>query len=168
MSLQTPSLQTLIRPMVRKTLFLGVSPVPSELVALFEAAAQHSDPLKRFRFYAVLAKFRRQGASLLQSNDADLRAVKKMALQVERETLRILKRMRFTRYSVETADFLEAWCEPKYLILDRIGEFFRKQMPNIRWVVRTPEGAVTWDLKEVSVILGTLTNDAPETQSLAS
>jgi hypothetical protein len=131
-----------MQPTTQKALYMGSTPVPRELRALFETAAKHSDPVKRFRLYAVLAKFRRHGPFYLASNDGDLKAVKKMAIDVRRETRRTLRSMRFTRYSVETADFLEAWCEPKHAILEDVGEFFVRQMPNIRWVVRTPDGAV--------------------------
>jgi len=154
---------------MQRTLFMGLSPIPHELKPLFESASKHSDPMKRFRLYAVLAKFRRHGSFILHSNDPDVRAVRKMALQVDREIARVLRSLRFTRYSVETAEFLEAWCEPRHAVLEDLGRFFQIQMPKVRWVLRTPDGAATWDLKELSIIQGTLTKDAPmATNSLAS
>jgi probable DNA metabolism protein len=107
-------------------------------------AARHGrgEPLRATHF--------RQSWSPKKQRFSTLRYSGFVTARVEGHLERLHAFVRFHKKQTDDGELYVAWFEPDYFILKRATPFFTKRFANMRWIIATPVGTATWDMKALT------------------
>ena len=134
--------------------------LPPLLVELARSALLHRDT-RRFGLLYLLA-WRAQHGELYVAElatDQQVRRVRGMARQVEREVERMCALVRF-REEGEGRCYV-AWFEPQHHVLRAAAPFFVERFKAMRWTILTPYASALWDTRELTFGPGATRDAAP-------
>jgi DNA polymerase len=136
--------------------------VPAAYMPLTEAVVCHNDPERFALLYGLLWRITHGERELLSiASDPLMHRIGRMEKSVRRDMHKMTAFLRFRQVADDDGERYIAWFEPEHHILRRTAEFFVGRFAAMRWSILTPQGALHWDGKELTVSAGVSKNDAP-------
>jgi len=131
---------------LRQALGLRRHVVPKAFMALARVVACHRDPTRWTLLYRLLWRVtHREPRLLLNEVDDDVRRVRAMQKQVERESQRLKESVRFRQVERAGEVWFVAWHRASHRVARMAAPFFVERFAAMRWMICTPEELVRWD-----------------------
>ncbi|HEY8950696.1 MAG TPA: UdgX family uracil-DNA binding protein [Rhizomicrobium sp.] len=127
--------------------------VPRDFVELMHDAICHRAEDRFALLYDVLWRLKHGEPDLLnRASDPVIARLSLYVKAVRRDIHKMHAFVRFHKKETEDGELYIAWFEPEHFILKRATPFFADRFANMRWIIATPLGTATRNLK--SLIFG--------------
>lgn len=135
--------------------------VPSEFLAVADAALCHRAPDRHGLLYRMLWRMAGDEPALLQrAADPDVHRARTLAQAVRRDSHKMKAFVRFRAVPGADEEYV-AWFEPEHWIVDRVAPFFARRFAGMRWAIVTPYRSALWDGQALAFAGGGTRADAP-------
>ena len=129
-----------------KTPTSGQISVPKPFVPLAQIVSCHTEAKRWHLLYRTLWRITHGEPHLFnQAMDTDMSELLLMQKSVRRDIHKMHAFVRFNSAERNGEEFLHAWFEPQYFILEVATPFFARRFGSIHWKITTPQGSATWD-----------------------
>ncbi len=126
--------------------------IPRQLLNQLEVAARFRTDSRWALLYRILWRVGHGDRSAMLAGDEDGVQLHRRIKAVYREAHHMHAFLRFRDMSESgNSPAFVAWYEPAHDILEMAVEHFAQRMGNSTWLIATPDGAASWDGKEVSL-----------------
>src|SRR3954452_9487229 len=141
--------------------------VPGSYVPLAETVVCHRDPERFALLYELLWRITHGERELLAvASDPLVHRLERMSKAVRRDMHKMTAFVRFRQVTDESGEHYIAWFEPEHFILRRVADFFIGRFAAMRWSILTPQSAMHWNGKELTISEGVSYKDAPSAEAL--
>jgi len=125
--------------------------VSRDFVELVQDAICHRAEDRFALLYDVLWRLKHGAPDLLgRASDPAVARLGLYVKAVRRDIHKMHAFVRFHKKDTDDGELYVAWFEPDHFILKRAAPFFADRFANMRWIIATPIGTATWDLKTLN------------------
>ena len=136
--------------------------LPPLLVELARSALLHRDTRRFGLLYSLAWRALHDEPYVAElATDQQVRRVRTMARQVEREVERMHALVRFREAEKGGSRCYVAWFEPQHHVLRAAAPFFVERFKAMRWTILTPYASALWDTRELTFGPGATRDVAP-------
>jgi DNA polymerase len=126
--------------------------VSTGYIDLAEDVICHRDQERFALLYTLLWRLTHgEKALMLVASDPLIHRLRMMQKSVRRDRHKMTAFVRFRQVEDDAGERYVAWFEPEHHILRLVSSFFVDRFAGMRWSILTPEGALHWDKKTLTV-----------------